>query len=41
MNATPGSLLVEIGTEVNTVSEARYAGQLVGTALAATLLPLS
>ena len=30
MNATPGSLLVEVGTEVNTVSEAVYAGQLWG-----------
>lgn len=38
MNATPGSMLVEIGTEVNTVSEARYAGQLVGEALGQTLL---
>ena len=37
MNATPGSMLVEIGTEVNTVSEARYAGQLVGEALGEVL----
>ena len=37
MNATPGSLLVEVGTEVNTVSEAVYAGQLVGQALAPVL----
>ena len=37
MNATPGSLLVEVGTEVNTVSEAVYAGQLVGQALVPVL----
>lgn len=37
MNATTGSMLVEVGTEVNTVSEARYAGQLVGEALAQVL----
>ena len=37
MNATTGSMLVEVGTEVNTVSEARYAGQLVGQALAQVL----
>ncbi len=37
MNATPGSMLVEVGTEVNTVSEARYAGQLVGQALGQVL----
>ena len=37
MNATPGSMLVEVGTEVNTVSEARYAGQLVGDAIGQAL----
>ena len=37
MNATPGSMLVEVGTEVNTVSEARYAGHLVGQALGQVL----
>ena len=37
MNATPGSLLLEVGTEVNTVSEARYAGELAGEALAQVL----
>ena len=30
MNATTGSLLVEVGTEVNTVEEAKYSGRLVG-----------
>lgn len=38
MNATKGSLLVEVGTEVNTVSEARYSGKLIGEILAKTLL---
>ena len=38
MNATPGSMLVEVGTEVNTVSEARYAGELVGKAVGQALL---
>lgn len=33
MNATTGSMLIEVGTEVNTVSEARYSGQLLGKAL--------
>ena len=37
MNATPGSMLVEVGTEVNTVSEARYSGQLVGEAIGRAL----
>lgn len=37
MNATPGSMLVEVGTEVNTVSEARYAGQLAGDAIGQVL----
>ena len=36
-HATTGSLLVEVGTEVNTVSEAVYAGQLVGQALVPVL----
>lgn len=38
MNATPGSMLVEVGTEVNTVSEARYSGRLFGEILAEVLL---
>lgn len=37
MNATTGSILVEVGTEVNTVSEASYSGQLVGEVLAELL----
>ena len=37
MNATPGSMLVEVGTEVNTVSEPRYAGQLAGDAIGQAL----
>lgn len=38
MNATKGSLLIEVGTEVNTLSEARYSGKLMGEVLA-DLLP--
>lgn len=38
MNATPGSLLIEIGTEVNTAAEASYAGELIGRALGNVLL---
>ena len=33
MNATHGSLLVEFGTEVNTIDEVKYLGQLFGDAL--------
>ena len=33
MNATHGSLLVEFGTEVNTIDEVKYSGQLFGDAL--------
>ncbi len=39
MNATKGSLLIEVGTEVNTVGEAKYTGSLLGEILAETLLP--
>ncbi len=39
MNATKGSLLIEVGTEVNTIGEARYTGSLLGEVLAETLLP--
>lgn len=38
MNATKGSLLIEVGTEVNTAAEARYSGDLIGEVLAETLL---
>ena len=37
MNATHGSLLVEFGTEVNTIDEVKYSGQLCGDALVKTL----
>ena len=37
MNATHGSLLVEFGTEVNTIDEVKYSGQLFGDALVKTL----
>ncbi len=41
MNATPGSMLIEVGTEVNTVSEAEYSGRLLGKALAQVFTDLS
>ena len=40
-NLTKGSLLVEIGTEVNTLDEATYTGELFGKALAAALNKLA
>lgn len=39
-NLTHGSLLVEFGTEVNTIEEAKYSGQLFGEALANVLSKL-
>ncbi len=41
MNATHGSLLVEFGTEVNTIDEVKYAGRLFGDALVKTLSGLT
>jgi stage II sporulation protein P len=35
---TTGSLLIEIGGHANTLEEAKYAGQLVGSALATLFL---
>lgn len=40
LNMTKGSLLVEFGTEVNTLDEALYSGELFGRSLAETLLAL-
>ncbi len=40
MHMTHGSLLVEFGTDVNTLEEAVYAGELFGRSLAKTLLSL-
>ena len=40
-NLTKGSLLIEVGTEVNTVEEAKYSGELVGKALVSTLNQLT
>ncbi len=40
MNATKGSILVEVGTEVNTAAEAQYSGQLLGKVLAETFSEL-
>ncbi len=37
---TTGSLLIEVGTHGNTIEQAQYAGELVGKALAETLLKL-
>lgn len=33
MNATPGSMLIEVGTEVSTTAEAKYSGRLLGEVL--------
>lgn len=40
-NLTKGSLLVEFGTEVNTLEEAKYSGELFGKALVAELNKLT
>lgn len=40
-NMTKGSLLVEFGTNVNTLDEAKYSGELFGRALAAVLNQLT
>lgn len=40
LNMTKGSLLVEVGTEVNTLDEAIYSGEMFGKALSKTLLAL-
>ncbi len=40
-NLTKGSLLVEFGTEVNTLEEAKYSGELFGKSLAAALSKLT
>ncbi len=37
MNINSGSLLIEVGTEVNTLDEARYTGELLGKVLAKVL----
>ena len=37
MDLTPNSLLIEFGTDVNTLSEAKYSGQLVGDCLVEVL----
>ena len=41
LNMTKGSLLIEVGTEVNTLDEAIYSGELLGKALAGTLKTLT
>lgn len=40
-NLTKGSLLIEVGSQGNTLEEARYAGELVGQALTETLRHLA
>lgn len=40
LNMTKGSLLIEVGTEVNTLDEAIYSGEMFGKALSKTLLAL-
>ncbi|MGN0474850.1 MAG: stage II sporulation protein P, partial [Acutalibacteraceae bacterium] len=37
MDLTPNSLLIEFGTDVNTLEEAKYSGKLVGKSLVKTL----
>lgn len=37
MDLTPNSLLIEFGTDVNTLSEAKYSGRMVGSALVKVL----
>lgn len=37
LNLTPGSMLIEVGSDVNTLDEAIYSGSLLGTALALVL----
>lgn len=41
MHATAGSLLVEVGTDVNTLSEAQYAGRLLGETILSVLNDLA
>ncbi len=38
MNATTGSMLIEVGTEVNTAAEAKYTGSLLGEIIGEALL---
>ena len=41
MQATHGSLLVEIGTDVNTLEEAQYSGKLLGETILRVLEDLA
>ena len=41
LHATHGSLLIEVGTEVNTLAEAKYSGRLLGETLLALLNDLA
>ena len=37
MHLTHGSLLIEVGTDANTIEEATYTGELLGNVLASVL----
>lgn len=37
MNVNNGSLLIEVGTDMNTLEEAKYTGELLGKVLAKVL----
>ena len=37
MDLTPNSLLIEFGTDVNSLSEAKYSGRMVGESLVKVL----
>ena len=41
MHASHGSILVEVGTEVNTIKEVRYSGRLLGETILAVLNDLA
>ena len=41
LHATHGSLLIEVGTEVNTLAEAKYSGRLLGETILAVLEDLA
>ena len=40
-NLTNGSLLIEVGSQGNTLEEARYAGELIGQSLSETIRQLA
>ena len=40
MNKTHGSLLIEVGSDANSINEAKYSGELLGKALVDVLKKL-